>query len=131
MWILWMIAAVSLIAFYAWWSVRIGKFAPVVIASAGLVCDLTGESLFIFRPELDRAASLLTGGAANGLYTICGILLTLATPSVPLRWLAWIAWASGIVLIIVTIFNSRIGVMIATAALMASFIPFVIAMARE
>jgi hypothetical protein len=131
MWMLWMIAAVSLIAFYAWWGARIGKIAPVVIACGGLVCDLTGETIFIFRPQLDRLASLLTGGAANGLYTLTGILLTVATPSLPLRWLAWIAWLSGIALIIATIYNNAFGIMISTAVLMAAFIPFVIAMARQ
>jgi hypothetical protein len=131
MWILWMIAAVSLIGFYAWWGARIGNITAVAIAASGIVCDLSGESIFIAFPDHQRLASLLTGGAANGLYTLAGILLTLATPTLPLRWLAWIAWASGIALVLVTISNVQIGVVIASAALMISFIPFVIAMARQ
>ena len=131
MWILWMIAAVSLIGFYAWWGARVGNIAAVAIAASGIVCDLTGESMFIAFPNHERLASLLTGGAANGLYTLAGVLLTLATPTLPLRWLAWIAWASGIALVLVTISNVQIGVVIASAALMISFIPFVIAMARQ
>ena len=131
MWILWMIAAASLIAFYAWWAVPIGKMLPVVIAAAGLLCDWTGESLFIFRPDLDRAASLLTGGAANGLYTLAGILLTLATPSLPFRWLAWLAWINGIALMIMTILDLRSGVVITTVALMTFFIPWLFIMSRR
>jgi hypothetical protein len=131
MWILWMIAAMTLIAFYAWWGMQIGKMIPVAIAAVGLVCDLTGESLFIFRPDLDRAASLLTGGAANGLYTLTGIVLTVATPSLPFRWLAWLAWISGTALVIMTIVDWRMGVVISSAALMASFIPWVFIMGRR
>ena len=130
-WILWMIAAISLIGFYAWWGARVGNIAALAIAASGIVCDFSGESMFIAFPNHERLASLLTGGAANGLYTLAGILLTLATPSLPLRWLAWIAWSSGIALIIVTILNVQIGIVICSAALMISFIPFVIAMARQ
>ncbi len=130
MWLSWMIAAVSLLAFYAWWGARIGRIAPVAIAAAGLVCDFTGESMFMTLPN-DRTASLLTGGAANGLYTVAGILLTLATPALPARWLAWLAWSAGIALIIVTISDIRIGVIIASAALMVTFIPWVFLMSRQ
>ena len=131
MWVLWMIAADTLIAFYAWWGGRVGKMIPVVIAAGGVVCDWSGELLFIFKPELERMASLLTGGAANGLYTLAGILLTIATPSLPFRWLAWLAWISGIALVIMTVFDLRTGVTISSAALMASFIPWVFIMSRR
>ncbi len=83
-----MAAAVSLVAFFAWWgawipSTRWGIVACVV-AILGLVCDFLAESLFIgwlpARIEtLASLGSLLTGGAANGLYTIAGIILTLST----------------------------------------------------
>ena len=132
MWILWMIAAVSLIAFYAWWGTRVGNIAAVAIAASGIVCDFSGESMFIAFPNHERLASLLTGGAANGLYTLAGILLTMADRLKPVpTLLAWIAWASGIALVIVTILNVQIGIVISSAALMISFIPFVIAMARQ
>ncbi len=94
-WAIWMAAAVSLVAFFAWWgawirSTRWGIVACVV-ATLGLACDLLAESLFIgwlpARIEtLAPLGSLLTGGAANGLYTIAGVILTLGTPS--LRGLA-------------------------------------------
>jgi hypothetical protein len=64
------------------------------------------------------------------LYTLAGILLTLRTPQLPLRWLAWIAWSAGVALVIVTILNVQPGVVAASAVLMISFVPFVIAMAR-
>ena len=131
MWVLWMIAAVSLVGFYTWWGARIGNIAAIAIAAAGIVCDFTGESMFISFPSLERTASLVTGVAANGLYTLAGIVLTIRTPQLPVRWLAWTAWIAGIALIIVTILNVQIGVVGASAALMISFVPFVIAMARS
>ena len=131
MWILWMLAAISLVGFYAWWSARIGMFAPVAIASAGIVCDLLGESMFISQPQLERIASLLTGGAANALYTLAAILLTISTPSLPARWLAWIAWVSGIVLFIVTIFDWRAGLVASSATLMMSFVVWLVVFARS
>ena len=53
-----------------------------MIASTGLVFDLTAESLLIgWLPKdyaaVAPAASLLTGGPGNGLYTVAGALLTL------------------------------------------------------
>jgi len=131
MWLLWMIAAVSLVAFYAWWGARIDFLAPVMIASAGVVCDFIGESMFITQPQLGRFASLITGGAANGLYTVAAILLTVNSPALPLRWLAWIAWLSGIALFIVTSFNWQPGIVASSATLMMSFVVWLIAFSRS
>ena len=135
-WLLWMIAALSLAGFYAWWGARIGEIVPFAIAAVGLLCDFSGESLFIgWLPApgtlLDRIANLLTGGAGNGLYTVAAIMLTLASPSLPLRWLAWLAWASGSALTVATILDIRMGVVIASAALMTFFIPWVLVMGRR
>lgn len=57
-----------------------------LIAILGLACELFAESLFIGgqpdRIELSASlGSLLSGGAANGLYTIAVVMLTLATHS--------------------------------------------------
>jgi hypothetical protein len=130
-WLLWMVAALTLAGFYAWWGARVGMVIPFAIAAVGLACDFAGESLFIGwipgpATSLYRTASLLTGGAGNGLYTLAAILLTVATPLPPLlrRW-AWLAWASGIALTLFTILDSSRGVVIASAALMTLFIPFV------
>ena len=130
-WILWMLAALSLIGFYAWWGSRIGKLWPVAIAAAGLACDWSGESIFIAalpRPEtrLYRTAALLAGGAGNGLYTVAAIILTTSTRALPWRWLAWCAWTAGIALSIATVVHSDFGITVASAALMVFFIPWVV-----
>jgi hypothetical protein len=140
-WLLWMVAAMSLAGFYAWWGSRIAMrpaLTAFAIAALGLVCDFAGESLFIAwipapNAALHRTASLLTGGAGNGLYSVAGILLTLASPSLSalLRGWAWLAWASGIALTIFTILNIPSGVVIASAALMILFIPWVILMGAK
>lgn len=133
-WILWMLAALSLAGFYAWWGAKIGRVLPFVLAALGLTCDFAGESIFIGwipAPDspLHRAATLLTGGAGNGLYTLAAIMLTLSTPALPFRAWAWLAWASGIALTILTIVNHPMGIVIASAALMIFFIPWVAIMA--
>jgi hypothetical protein len=136
MWILWMAAAISLVGFYAWWGSRIGWLLPWTVACAGTACDFAGESIYIgWMPPagtpLDRVAALLTGGAGNGLYTLAGIMLTIASSSIPMRWLAWLAWTSGIALTVATIINIPMAVVVTSAALMIFFIPFVLVMARR
>ena len=135
-WAIWMAAAVSLVAFFAWWgawirSTRWGIVACVV-AILGLACDLLAESLFIgwlpARIEtLAPAGSLLTGSAANGLYTIAGVILTLGTPSLHgvLRVWAWAIWTSGIALTVCTMIGSVTGMVISTTALMLLLCPWV------
>ncbi len=135
-WFLWMLAALSLAGFYAWWGARVNAILPVAIAALGLACDFAGESIFIgWLPapdsSLHRAASLLTGAAGNGFYTIAAIMLTLSTPSLPFRGWAWLAWASGIALTIFSITDSPSGVVASSAALMILFIPWVAAMASR
>ena len=48
-WCVWMASAVSLVGFYAWWGARIPSAAAAVLAvalaAAGMVCDVTGESI--------------------------------------------------------------------------------------
>jgi hypothetical protein len=137
-WLLWMVAAISLAGFYLWWGTRIATRAPMiafVIAGFGLACDFAGESLFIISMPAPntatyRTASLLTAGAGNGLYTLAAILLTLASPTLrPFlqRW-AWLTWTSGVALTVFTIVNMPAGVVIASAALMMLFIPWVVVM---
>ena len=92
-WAIWMLAALSLVGFYAWWAAHLPRngwrIAAVLIAIAGMACDLVGESLFMSvlveraargdlagLAEAQRLGSLLTAGAANGLYTVGGIILT-------------------------------------------------------
>ena len=133
-WLTWMIAAQTLVGFYVWWGSRVAPpfaIAALLIAIAGVFCDYSGESLFITATRHERLASLLTGGAANALYTLAGVTLTIAWGSARPSWLkmlAWLVWSSGVMLTIVTIIDSRTGVIVSSAALMIFFVPFVVAM---
>jgi len=135
-WAIWMAAAVSLVAFFAWWgaSIRSTRWGIVacVVAILGLACDLLAESLFTgwlpARIEtLAPVGSLLTGCAANGLYTIAGVILTLATPSIHgvLRVWAWAIWTSGFALTVCTMIGSVTGMVVSTTALMLLLCPWV------
>jgi small multidrug resistance pump len=137
-WAVWIAAASSLLAFYTWWGAwlpsRRWGIAACAIAIAGFACDLMAESLMIgWLPgkieTLAPMASLLTGGAANGLYTLAGMLLTVGTRKLrgPLRVWAWATWASGAALTAFTIAGSVAGITISTAVLMTLFCPWVAA----
>ena len=132
-WFIWMCAGLTLVAFYAWWGALLSStrlaLAAFVIAIAGLVCDLFAESLFIgWLParieSLAPLGSLLTGGAANALYTVAGIILTLGTRSLRglLRAWAWAIWLSGIGLTACALIGNSAGVTISTAVLMSCFV---------
>jgi len=135
-WAVWMMAGISLVGFFAWWGAWISSHRLALVALAvaltGLVCDLFAESLLIgwLPHRVDTVAplaSLLTGGAANGLYSVAGALLTLCTPALrgALCALAWAVWASGFALTIFTISGSVFGMVISTAALMTLLCPWV------
>jgi hypothetical protein len=109
----WMMAGMSVLAFYAWWAsfVRSRRIAltALIVAGAGLACDLSGEGLYMRLPLLadaaafdhvQRVGTVLTSVFANGFYTAAGIILTLGTPALtrPVRALAWVVWVAGIVL---------------------------------
>lgn len=135
-WLVWMIAAVTLVAFYAWWGAWLASrrlaVAAFIVAAVGLACDLFAESLFIgWLPDrietIAPLASLLTGGAANGLYTLSGVMLTLATRALrgPLRAWAWATWVSGFALTICSLVQNVPGMIIATSLLMTLLCPWV------
>lgn len=110
----WMTAGMSVLAFYAWWASAVRRrriaLAALVVAGAGLACDLTGEALYMRLPllagdaagfeHLQRVGTVLTSVFANGFYTAAGVLLTLGTPGLPrpVRALAWVVWTAGIAL---------------------------------
>ena len=108
-----------------------------MVAAAGVACDLTAESLFIgWLPErieeVQRIGSLLTGGAANGLYTLAGVILTLQTRSLRgglLVW-TWSVWAAGVALTATSVAGSLSGMMVSTSALMTLFCPWAWVMGR-
>jgi len=108
-WAVWMAAALTLLLFYAWWARRVPSARAgalgLLVAVAGACCDLSAESLFVgWLPRgierIQAAGTFLTGGMANGLYTLGGIVLTLATPGLTggLRVWAWLIWGCGIAL---------------------------------
>jgi hypothetical protein len=108
----------------------------VLIAAIGATFDFSGEgSLILLLVErtaplnafvgggtpdaalmhafvsAERAFTLLSAGAANLLYTVAGIILTLATPSLPkwIRILMWISWLAGVGMTVAAIFDNVAG----------------------
>jgi hypothetical protein len=140
-WSIWIGSGVTLVTFYAWWGAflehpRWGLVA-VAIAAAGLSCDFAGESLLIaWLPRnydtLARAATLLSGAAANGLYTLAGIVLTIATPSLRgfLRVLTWAVWLAGGALTALAVAGLPIGIAISTTILFVMFCPWALLVGR-
>jgi hypothetical protein len=140
-WCLWIAAAISLAAFYAWWGgqLRHPQFGvwAVGIAAAGLMCDLAGESLLIgwLPRDYDRiapAVMILTGGAANGLYTIGGVVLTVGTSALrgPVLALTWTMWLAGAAVTISTLAGTPLAIAISTTALFVMFCPWVLLTSR-
>lgn len=153
-WAWWMISAVSLIAFYGWWGARIPSrrlsLTAMLLACAGLACDLRGESLYVaWLPELahralagiaspdapsavnrfvevEGIALRLTALWANGLYTIAGIVLTLGTKSLTgwLRAITWILWTAGIVMSVSALAGSTAGIIASSGVLFPLLVPW-------
>lgn len=148
-WILWMLAAVSLWVFYAWWAVRTSSSRATIVAllltGVGVVCDVTGESLFAFviveqaeaavaggdggfdfasYESIERIVTLLTAGLANGLYTLSGMLLMLRTADLTksVRIAMWLTWISGLGMTVSAIFGFVGGIVAATIVLFPTLI---------
>jgi hypothetical protein len=89
-WLTWQLAVLSLIAFYAVLALRFGgalSLTAMSAATAGMAIDLATQMRYIaILPDLrgdafihlDRELEVLTGYAANGLYTVGFALLVLA-----------------------------------------------------
>jgi hypothetical protein len=138
-WGTWIAAALTLVAFYGWWGARLRNSAlatvAVGIAVAGIACDVSAESLMIGWLPADfeatsRLATILTGGAANGLYTIAGIVLTVITPfrSARFRAWTWAVWVAGVFLSAFSLAGWIAGIAISTAVLFILFCPWAFAM---
>lgn len=137
-WSLWVVAAVSLLLFYWWWANRIqAPLALVGIAVAGFAADLFAESLLIAfvpeRPDVARPSFMLTGGVANGLYTLAGALLSVRTPA--LRGLfalwTWAVWMLGALLAVFAFIEAPLAIAVTSAALFVLFVPWCAAMGRR
>jgi len=133
-WAVWIAAALSLLWFYAWWRGRIGgSYVAVALAAGGLIADVTSETMLILYDATTAPfAFVLTGVVANGLYTACGIWLTLAMRlSTTERLWAAVMWAAGIALSIATLTGLYLLAAIATAVLFALFCPWCVYLAGK
>ncbi|MCZ6573410.1 MAG: hypothetical protein O7C98_09630 [Planctomycetota bacterium] len=137
-WAVWVASALSLLVFYVWWRRRIGRTrlsdAAVLAAILGVLCDHTGEGLFMKLAGESESFELyqdlgtaLTGGAANGMYTLGGIFLTLATRDLPrgIRLMQWVTWIAGVAMTGSAIVESVAGLVISGAILFPTFIVWV------
>ncbi len=130
-WATWMIAAATLLWFYAWWRARVnGPQRAVTIAAAGIAADWSAELALIVAGADGYAgiaplAFFFTGAIANGLYTAAGIQLTFATPLGPgARAYASLMWSAGALLSFGALFNFALLTAIATGELFLLFIPW-------
>ncbi len=137
-WGTWMVAALTLLWFTVWWRGRVGgPRAAVAVAAAGLVVDLCSEVLLVASaPDryLDAAplAYFMTGAIANGLYTVAGIMLTLATRlSTTERAWAALLWSAGLMLSLGALAGQPLVIAIATAALFVLFVPWCVYLRRK
>ena len=147
-WAMWMLSAVSLVAFYAWWAKHLPasgwRIAGVLFAAAGMACDITGEGIFMSRLvehatlsdlegalKTQRLGSLLTAGAANAFYTIGGIVLMLRTTDLPrrVRRAMWITWGAGALMTASTLVDNTAGLVVSTAVLFPLFMGWTVWMA--
>lgn len=141
-WLLWIAAAISLLAFLAWWAARLRRatvlWIALGVACAGLAFDLVAESLLLsWSPEhyLETAptAFRLTGIGANGLYSVAGLILAARTPVLP-RWLAqwsWTVWLLGIGLAAAVAVGSDVAARLLTATLFALLVPWLVVIGRR
>jgi small multidrug resistance pump len=115
--------------------------AAVVITAIGMVFDFSGEGSGIFRMP-DQASAVLqrdangnwnsngfdrvehdfrlcSAGVANGLYTIAGVILTMATRNLSgwIKGLMWATWAAGAVMTVAAFFNWVVALIASTAIL--------------
>jgi hypothetical protein len=141
-WLLWTAAAISLVAFFAWWAARLDRSVVAAvalgIAFAGLAVDVVAESaLAWWAPEhyLETAplAFRLTGIGANGLYSVAGSILLTRTRGLP-RWLAqwsWVVWLLGLGLAVAVAIGSDTAARLLTVALFALLVPWLVVFGRR
>lgn len=130
-WAMWMVAAATLLWCYAWWRARVrASHVPLVVAGIGIAADWSAETLLIAGApdayaQVAPLAFFLTGAIANGLYTIAGIQLTLASPFTPAeRAYAAFMWSAGLMLSAGAILGIPIVTAIATGELFLLFCPW-------
>lgn len=135
-WLVWHVAALALLGFYAALAIRWWRHAPllcvlaVLSAGSGFATDMAGQAIAMgVLPEvsgdtfamMERVSLVLTGYTGNGGYTLGGIFLTWAGAAVlprPLVVLGVAAWIAGIGLSAASIVHSDTGQIVSTAVLM-------------
>jgi hypothetical protein len=135
-WLIWMIAAISLGGFFCWWAARSSRprlaLVALVVGCLGIVADFFADALFIgWFPE--RYAShatfvtIVSEVVANGLYSIAGTILMLASaPMRPMfRTLGWAVWLAGFGLAFAGATRTDGAIVISSALLLTTFIPWV------
>jgi hypothetical protein len=139
-WLVWNLAAISLLGFYVALAEHWRQKAPILCglallcAAAGLAADLGAETILAaVSPGLhgesfavvESVAVSLTGYLGNGLYAVAGILLTVAgrleLPS-GLLWLAAAVWTAALWLSAAALVSSAAGQFVSAAALVPLFV---------
>lgn len=110
------LAALSMLGMYVGLAGQWLKLAPIpcvlalLMSAAGLCADLGAEMLYMGLAAdlgahdfglLERVVGLLTGYLGNGMYSVAGVLLTVAgwkMMPIALRTLALAVWGAGLVL---------------------------------
>jgi MFS family permease len=152
-WGIWMLAALSIVWFYAWWADKLrhegGRptrmplaMLGVAVAAIGMLCDWAGETISAFALvesaissdtgfesflAEERSATLLTAGAANFFYSIGGLLLMFATPDLPrrVRGMMWATWAAGLIMALSAVAGVISGIVTTTVILFPLLIVWV------
>ena len=144
-WVLWHIAAISLIALYVALALRfrnVLSITAVSAATAGLALDIACEAKYIgILPQLrgdefarlDRELEVLIGYAANGLYTAAFVMLVIAgwrvLPKLALVLAGPVA-GSGIALALASLRHDPRLQTITSALLFISLIAWMVVVAR-
>ena len=140
-WALWIAAALSLLAFFRWWAARIG-WSPVTrlaigLAVAGVLFDIAAESRLISwspgQPFDIDSALRQSGVAANGLYSVAGLLLLSRTRglAVPLAIWSGAVWLVGIALAVAAAGSNDDASRLFTVVLFALFLPWLVVFGRR
>ncbi|HET8772793.1 MAG TPA: hypothetical protein VFP80_03340, partial [Thermoanaerobaculia bacterium] len=143
-WLVWQLAAVSLMGFYGVLALRLRGVLSVTAmacAAAGLSLDIACESRYMgVLPELrgeafaalDRELEVLIGYGANGLYTVALVLLAIAgwrvLPKLALV-LFWPVAASGFALAVVSLLHDAWLETVTSAILFPLFTLFIVVIA--
>ena len=114
---------------------RSASYVPLIFGGLGLLADVTAELILVVGGvetyiTMSPFAFALTGGVANGLYTICGIGLTLATPLTRrAHAVAAVMWGAGVALSVGAFLDIPVLTAGASALLFALFCPWCVYLA--